>query len=558
MTDLDPITVEVLRHKLDGIANEMETTLLRSSFSPIVKEGLDASASLFTLNGETLAQAIAVPIHLATLIPIVAKLREAFPPETMAEGDIYILNDPYLGGTHLPDIALVMPVFHQGRPIAFSATMTHHQDVGGMSPGSVPTNATEVYQEGIRIPPLKLREGETFNETLVAMLRQNVRIPDTFMGDLNAQVAGCTVGARRLSELAETFGHNRLSVAFEDLLDRSEILTRQAIEAIPDGTYSYVDYLDNDGIELGKRIRIEVAVTVEGSSIRCDFDGTDDQVKGPFNCVPSGSQAAAYYAVRAITDPTIPTNGGCFRPVQLDLPAGSLVNPREPAPVNARTATIKRITGCILGALKQAMPERMPADSGGELLILMFGGERRDGSRYVTGELIAAGSGAGAKRDGVDVIETDATNCMNLPVEALEMDAPIRVHRTALRTDSGGAGTHRGGLGITREYEILEGEVAFTHRGERHFCAARGAAGGGDGAEAVSTIRRADGTEETVPSKLVSVLHPGDRLIVETAGGGGYGDAAGRDGAAVQADLDDGKISREAAAETYGLKGKST
>ncbi len=558
MTDLDPITVEVLRHKLDGIANEMETTLLRSSFSPIVKEGLDASASLFTLNGETLAQAIAVPIHLATLIPIVAKLREAFPPETMAEGDIYILNDPYLGGTHLPDIALVMPVFHQGRPIAFSATMTHHQDVGGMSPGSVPTNATEVYQEGIRIPPLKLREGETFNETLVAMLRQNVRIPDTFMGDLNAQVAGCTVGARRLSELAETFGHNRLSVAFEDLLDRSEILTRQAIEAIPDGTYSYVDYLDNDGIELDKRIRIEVAVTVEGSSIRCDFAGTDDQVKGPFNCVPSGSQAAAYYAVRAITDPTIPTNGGCFRPVRLDLPAGSLVNPREPAPVNARTATIKRITGCILGALKQAMPERMPADSGGELLILMFGGERRDGSRYVTGELIAAGSGAGAKRDGVDVIETDATNCMNLPVEALEMDAPIRVHRTALRTDSGGAGTHRGGLGITREYEILDGEVAFTHRGERHFCAARGAAGGGDGAEAVSTIRRADGTEETVPSKLVSVLHPGDRLIVETAGGGGYGDAAGRDGAAVQADLDDGKISREAAAETYGLKGKST
>ena len=558
MTDLDPITVEVLRHKLDGIANEMESTLLRSSFSPIVKEGLDASASLFTLNGETLAQAIAVPIHLATLIPIVAKLREAFPPETMAEGDIYILNDPYLGGTHLPDIALVMPVFHQGRPIAFSATMTHHQDVGGMSPGSVPTNATEVYQEGIRIPPLKLREGDRFNETLVAMLRQNVRIPDTFTGDLNAQVAGCTVGARRLTELAETFGHNRLSVAFEDLLDRSEILTRQAIEAIPDGTYSYVDYLDNDGIELDKRIRIEVAVTVEGSSIRCDFAGTDDQVKGPFNCVPSGSQAAAYYAVRAITDPTIPTNGGCFRPVQLDLPEGSLVNPREPAPVNARTATIKRITGCILGALTQAMPERMPADSGGELLILMFGGERRDGSRYVTGELIAAGSGAGAKRDGVDVIETDATNCMNLPVEALEMDAPIRVHRTALRTDSGGAGTQRGGLGITREYEILDGEVAFTHRGERHFCAVRGAAGGGDGAKAVSTIHRADGTTETVPSKLVSVLHPGDRLVVETAGGGGYGAVAGRDEAAVRADLDDGKISREAAADTYGLKGRST
>jgi N-methylhydantoinase B/oxoprolinase/acetone carboxylase alpha subunit len=255
--------------------------------------------------------------------------------------------------------------------------------------------------------------------------------------------------------------------------------------------------------------------------------------------------------VRAITDPTIPTNGGCFRPIALRLPEGSIVNPKEPAPVNARTATIKRIAGTILKALAQAAPGRVPADSGGELLVLAFGGERPDGTRYVTGELVAGGSGASAGKDGVDVIETDATNCMNLPAEALELDAPIRVHRVALRPDSGGAGAQRGGLGTLREYEILHGDVRFTHRGERHFIAPKGRGGGGDGAMARTVIRRATGGEETVPSKLVTTLHAGDRVVFETAGGGGYGDVAARDPAKVRADLADGKISAEGV-KAYG------
>jgi len=222
---LDPITVEVVRNKLEGIANEMELTLLKSSFSPIVKEGLDASASLFTLQGETLAQAIAIPIHLATLIPCIARIMAEFPPESMREGDLFCMNDPYLGGTHLPDIAVVMPVFVRGRPLAFAASMTHHQDVGGMAPGSVPTDAREVFQEGIRLPPLKLREGDRFNETLLQILRRNVRIPDMFEGDLMAQVAACSVGARRLAALAESYGDNHLTAIFAELLDRSETMT---------------------------------------------------------------------------------------------------------------------------------------------------------------------------------------------------------------------------------------------------------------------------------------------------------------------------------------------
>jgi N-methylhydantoinase B len=550
-TALDPVTVEVVRNKLDGIANEMELTLLKSSCSPIVKEGLDASASLFTLQGETLAQAVAIPIHLATLIPCVKRILAEFPLETMREGDLYCMNDPYLGGTHLPDIAVIMPVFARGRPLAFAAAMTHHQDVGGMTPGSVPTHATEVFQEGIRLPPLKLREGDKFNDTLLRILRRNVRIPETFEGDLMAQVAACSVGARRLSALAESYGDNHLTAIFADLLDRSEAMTRNVLRTLPSGTYRAVDFLDNDGVDLDRRIRIEVAVTVNDNGMTIDFAGSSPQVRGPFNAVPSGSLAAACYVVRAITDPTIPTNGGCFRPIALRLPEDSIVNPKEPAPVNARTATIKRIAGTILKALAQAAPERVPADSGGELLVLAFGGERPDGTRYVTGELVAGGSGASAGKDGVDVIETDATNCMNLPAEALELDAPIRVHRVALRRDSGGAGTQRGGLGTVREYEILHGEVRFTHRGERHFIAPRGRAGGGDGAMARTVIHRAGDGEEVVPSKIVTTLHAGDRVVFETAGGGGYGDPAARDPERVQADLADGKIGAEGA-KAYG------
>jgi N-methylhydantoinase B len=548
----DAITVEVIRNKLDGIANEMESSLLRSSFSPIVKEGLDASASLFTLEGETLAQALAIPIHLATMIPVVRALLDTYPVQDATEGDIYILNDPYLGGTHLPDIALMMPVFHNGRPIALSAAMTHHQDVGGMTPGSVPTNATEIFQEGVRIPPLKLRDGAVMNDTFMRMMRQNVRMPDSFEGDLNAQIAACNVGARRLADLADVQGGDTLRAIFAVLLDRSETMTRAALAAIPNGRYTYVDFLDNDGVDLDTPIRIEVAVTVGDNEFHCDFTGTGPQVRGPFNCVRSGTTAAACFALRAVTDPNIPTNGGCFRPLSLTLPEGSIVNPTDPAPVNARTATIKRITSSILGALKDVLPDKVPAGSGNELLTVMFGGQRAAGGAYVVGDLIACGSGAGYRSDGVDMIETDATNCMNLPVEALEMEAPIRVNQFALRPDSGGDGAYRGGLGCIREYEILNGDVTVTYRGERHAYRAAGSHGGGPGGLAGATVVRAGGQTETVPSKQVFAMSAGDRLIVETAGGGGYGDPAARDPERRAADLRNGKVSAGPAAGTRG------
>ncbi len=542
MSELDPITIEVTRHKLEGIANEMQSTLLRSSFSPIVKEGLDASAGLFTADGQTLAQACAIPIHLATLIPVLRKMIETFPPDRMHPQDTFLLNDPYTGGTHLPDIAIVQPIIHRGKLIAFSAAMTHHQDMGGLSAGSVPTNATEIFQEGLRLPPLKFRDAGVLNETLVSIIRQNVRIPDTVMGDIHAQVAACSIGARRMGELADRHGHNALTAIFDELLSRSELMTRQALARIPPGTYRYVDHLDNDGIELDKPIRIEVAVTVKDQGIHIDFTGTSPQVRGPLNCVPSGSLAAACFAIRALTDPAIPTNAGCFRPISLFLPPGSLVNPQEPAPVNARTSTIKRIAGSIIGALADVLLDKVPAPSAGEMLMVAFGGRQSTGESFVTGDLIAGGSGASSVSDGVDVIETDATNCMNLPAEAMEMETPIRLHRVALRAGSGGAGEHRGGLGTEREYEVLVDNVTFTHRGERHFSAARGVFGGGDGAFAEGIILRRDGSREVIPSKVVTRLMQGDRVIVRTAGGAGHGDPHRRDPAAVAADVADGKL----------------
>ena len=334
-------------------------------------------------------------------------------------------------------------------------------------------------------------------------------------------------------------------------------MTRQALCGLRGGTYRHVDYLDNDGIELDRLVRIEVAVTIAEGQMMCDFTGTSPQVRGPFNCMASGPYAAACFAVRSVTDPDgrIPNNGGCFRPLAFHLPEGSLVNPREPAPTGCRTSTIKRITTCILGALRQAAPDRVPADSGSEIVIMHFGGRRSDGRRYVTSQLLVAGSGASARLDGVDVIETDATNCLNVPAEALMLEAPIRVHRAALNRDSGGPGARRGGLGGVYEYELLDGEATVTYRGERHLCEADGVADGIAGGRAHAVIKRVDGGEEVVKSKIVATLHKGDRIVVATAGGGGYGPPLERDAALLLADLRNGKVSLEAARTFYGYRG---
>ncbi len=554
MAAIDPVTLEVLRNKLDVIADEMEIALLRSAYSPIVKEGMDASAALFTVEGETIAQAAAIPIHLGCLVPAVRRILEAFPAERMAAGDAYIMNDPYDGGTHLPDIVVVQPIVHAGRTIALSATMAHNQDVGGKSPGSVPTDATEIFQEGISIPPLRFYEAGRPNDTLHALLRRNVRIPDVLMGDLHGQIAAGNVGSHRFLELVAEYGAGTVLGAVEQLMDHAEAMTRKRIAEIPDGAYSFADYLDNDGIELDRRITIAATVVVKGSDIHFDFTGTSPQVRGPLNAVPAAAISGAYYVLRCITDPTIPNNSGCYRPASFTLPEGSLVNPRRPAPVNARTATIIRIADVLLGALARALPGRLPAASSGQLLIIAFGGiDPETGQPFVTSELGAGGVGARPTKDGIDVLEMGPSNCMNIPVEALEMNYPLRVLRYRIKDDSGGAGRFRGGLGAEKVFEVVRGEVTASVRGERHFTRPWGLAGGEPAAAGRAWVERADGRVEVIASKQVLTLRAGDRLHVDTPGGGGYGDPFERPPDAVWRDVLDRRVSIAAARAHYGV-----
>jgi N-methylhydantoinase B len=550
---LDPVTLEVVRNRLDSIAQEMQDALVRSGYSNIIKEGHDCSAALFDRAGEVIAQATALPAQLGVLPPAVRRILRDHPADEMAEGDVFIMNDPYDGGTHLPDICLIAPIHDQGRVVAFAACIAHHQDVGGKTPGSLPTDSTDIFQEGLRIPLVKLYENGVPNRIVHAFIERNVRMPHILMGDLRAQLAALHVGKSRLQSLANEHGAAALADYFTELLDRAEQMTRKAIARIKPGTWSFEDYLDSDGVELDKLVKIRATVTISGSDLFIDFTGTDPQLKGPINADCSAVMSAVYYVTKSIGDPAAPNNGGCFRPVRVNLPAGTVVNPISPAPVNGRTITMKRIADTVLGALVQAMPERIPAAPSGLVRVLVFGGfDPATNQRYVCTDFSTGGTGGGIARDGVDSLETDIANTMNMPAESLELHYPIRVHRNALWKDSAGAGKTRGGLGVEREIEILRGDVTMTLREDRHRTRAWGLYGGEPSALARAEIVH-DGKPRKIPSKGVFALSAGDRIHCWASGGAGYGDPLERDPARVLDDLADGKISAEAARDRYGV-----
>jgi N-methylhydantoinase B len=554
MSGLDPITLEVIRNKLDDIADEMEITLLKSSHSATVKEALDASAAIFDPQAQQVAQATAGPLHLGMIIPGVRRTVELFPPETMREGDVYVLNDPYDGGNHLPDLIMTVPVFVADEPVALAVTITHHHEMGGRSPGSTPMDVTEIFQEGLRIPPLKLFDAGEPNATLISLIERNVRTPEAVIGDVYGQIAACHAGRQGLLKLFARYGKDALHHAMDALLDRAEHLTREAISRIPDGDYHFVDYLDNDGIDLDRQVRIEARVTIDGSDFNVDLTGTNPQVRGPINCVPASTLAAIYYVVRVVTDPAIPNNGGCYRPVQAILPEGSVVNPRPPAAVNARAVTVRRLVDAMLGALAPALPARIPAASNGHPLVMSGGGvDPADGRAYAFAEFATGGMGGRPNKDGVETIQTDTSNAQNIPVEALELESPLQVAYLRLRPDSGGPGRYRGGLGFEKRFQVLRGELRVSHRGERHYSAPWGLAGGEAGASCRSLLRRAGEGETPIPSKLDFVMRAGDELDVWTSGGGGHGDPLDREPERVLADVLDGKVGAANAAEQYGV-----
>lgn len=550
----DPVLLEVIRNQLDGIAEEMEVALVRSAYSPIIKEGHDASTGLFDARGELIAQSTALPAQLGLMTPAVAAILARFPVEEMRDGDAFILNDPYAGGSHLPDISIVAPIVHEGQVIGLTASVAHHVDVGGKTPGSIPTDATEVFQEGIRLPPLHfLRAGEP-EDAVHRILAQNVRIPDVLFGDLRAQLAASHVGKERLVRLFERYGAATVTAAVDELLVRGEAIARARIEAIPDGRYSFTDYLDNDGIDLDELLEIHVTVTVDGSDLHFDFTGSSPQTAGPVNADVSATHSAAFFVVRALAGREAPRNGGVYRPLTLQLPEGSIVNPLPPAAVNARTTTMKRIVDTLLGALVPALPDELPAASSGLERILFFGGVHpRTGKRYVCADFDTGGSGAASDRDGVDVIRTDIGNTTNVPAEALELSYPLRVHRSELRDDSAGPGRRRGGLGHVKEIEVLHGPVTLTVREDRHRTQPWGLFGGGAAAGCRTEVRRVDGSVEAVPSKGVYTLAAGDRLVCHGSGGGGHGDPLERDPGLVLEDVLDRKVGASEARRQYGV-----
>jgi N-methylhydantoinase B len=569
---VDSVTLEVVRNACAAVCEEMNATLIRTGYSPNIKERRDCSCALFDADAEMISQAENMPVHLGAMPFSVAAAIDRFPPETLEPGDAVLLNDPFYGGAHLPDLTLVTPVFSDDEIVAFAANRAHHADVGGARAGSVAADSTEIYQEGIRIPPVKLFEGGEPNQGLFDVVLSNVRTPDERRGDLRAQEAANETGRRRFAELVEKYGPDQLTAALEEIKDYSERRMRAEIEALPDGTYTFADVLDDDGLG-NEDLDVCAEVTVDGDEVRVDFTGSADQTEGPVNAVFAVTASATYYAVRCVTDPDIPPNHGCYRPIEIEAPDGSIVNPEPPAAVvGGNLETSQRVTDVVLGAFGQAVPDRVTAAGQGTMNNVTFGGtDPRDGSAsgasgassdrrsdggtpYAFYETQGGGFGGRRGKDGMDGVHVHMSNTMNTPAEVLETAYPLRVARYAFRPDSGGAGEFRGGLGLRRDIEVRDHRATFSLLADRHTHRPYGLAGGESGESGGAYRVDPDGDEvECIQPKSTHDLPPGSVVSIRTPGAGGYGDPGDRDPAAVARDVRLGKISRERAIADYGI-----
>ena len=529
MTDsIDPVTLEVLRNQLEGIAEEMGQTLIRGAYSPNIKERQDCSTALFDAEGRMVAQAEHIPVHLGAMPAAVAAVLEHDP----RPGDVFVLNDPFTGGTHLPDVTLVSPIALSGDIVGYAVSRAHHADVGGMTPGSMPAGAREIQQEGLRLPPIRLVEAGERDEALFSLLLANVRHPAERRADLRAQIAANERAETRLRALADEHGRDLLGDAFEAVIEYSRERVVAEIEALPDGAYEASDVLEGDGVT-DVDVPIEVTVTVDGATLGVDFDGTAGQVDGNLNAPLSVAKSAVYFVVRCVTDPEIPPNHGCYAPITVTAPDGSLLNPEPPAAVvGGNVETSQRVTDVVFTALAEAASERVPAQGQGTMNNLTIGG--RNGS-FAYYETIGGGFGARAGADGMDGVQVGMTNTLNTPVEALEAEYPLTVERYAFRPDTGGEGRFRGGLGLERRIRI-EAEATVSLLTERRRTAPQGVAGGTPGATGQNLI---DG--DSVGAKTTVDVPPETTVTVRTPGGGGHGDPKERDSEAIRRDRADEK-----------------
>ncbi len=546
----DPITLAIMQHALASAADQMALSLYRTAYSTIVRDCLDFSTSLCDAQGKMIAQGITLPHHVASVPFAMRALLNKF-GEDIEPGDVFILNDPFDGGMHIPDIFVIRPVFWENRRVAFAVSTAHHADLGGRLPGSAACDNTEIFQEGLRIPWLKLyRRGEP-DEAIFALLDANVRAPEMTLGDLRDQLAATHIGANSILQLIERYDLATFRGCCRDLLTYTERLVRSEVASWPDGCSSFTDYMDSDGVG-GPPVRLQVTLTIEGDTLTADFTGTDPQVRGGINCTLSFTTSVVAVCLRSVIQAEIPNTAGMFKPLKVIAPEGTVANASMPAASSMRGITGFRLSDTVRGALARLLPERVFAAGEGGNSLLIFGGKRPDGKPYVFYELVTGTWGGRPDRDGNDGLCNPSNVASNIPVEQAESEYPVWVERYGLVRDSGGPGRFRGGLAIERKWRLLSGESTLSIRSDRRDHRPYGLRGGKPGTPSVNRLDRAGGAE-ALPTMISTSIKAGESVYHRLAGGGGWGDPLTRDPKAVVRDVKNDKVSPGKARQAYGV-----
>jgi N-methylhydantoinase B len=551
----DPIEFELFKNALFGVADEMALTVFRTTYSGVLKDNMDYSTAMFDGEGVLVAQGLTLPGHLGSMPTAIAAVKAAF-ADSVYPGDVYIMNDPFQGGMHLPDVFVFKPIFRANRQdhdlIAWAGTVCHHTDVGGRVPGSNASDSTEIYQEGLRIPPLKLYERGARNETLFALIEKNVRVPVKVFGDLRAQLAACHIAEQALIDLASHYGIEKLANYMTELVDYAERMTRAAIRALPDGIYDFLDHIDDDGIDVGKPILLKVTITKTGDAIDVDWTGTSPQVRGAINNTLSYTKSASYCGIRSILPQNIPTNEGVFRAIQVTAPAGTIANGVLPAACAARGLTGFRMVDCMFGALAKMLPDQVFAASDGGNTGVSIGGYYADRSPFIYVDFTCCAWGARPYADGLDGNSHIYANMASQPIEVTETEQPLQITAYEFIQDAMGPGKFRGGAPFRREYKLLADEAILQVRSDRRDFRPFGLYGGGPGKPSMNYLNP-DKHPAPLPSKLTMTMRRGDLFRHEVAGAGGWGDPLERDAAAVLKDVLNEFVSERAAREDYGV-----
>lgn len=552
MTDLrDPIAFELFKNALFAIADEMALTIVRTTYSGVLKDNMDFSTAFADADGKLVAQGLTLPGHLGS-IPTALEATMRHYGDSMAPGDIFIMNDPFDGGMHLPDIFVFKPLYHEGKRLAFAATVCHHTDVGGRVAGSNASDSTEIYQEGLRIPPLKMYDAGKRNETLFALIEKNVRLPVKVFGDLRAQLAACHIAEKQFLDLVARYGVDTVQVYMREVMDYAERLTRAAIRDLPDGVYSFEDWIDDDGVDYGKPIRLYVTLTKQGDSIVADWTGSAPQVKGAINNTLSFTKAATYCCIRSVLPAGIPNNEGVFRAIEVIAPPGTIANAVLPAACAARGLTGFRMVDCCFGALAMMVPDRVFAASDGGNTGISIGGYHTDRTPFIYVDFTCGTWGGRPFADGLDGNSNMFANMASTSVEITEAEHPIEILAYEFVPDKAGAGRYRGGTPYRRDYRFLEAEGVLQVRADRHTFRPYGLYGGYPGKPSWNYLNP-DRESRPLESKFTMIIKRGDVFRHEVAGAGGWGDPLERDPAAVLKDVRNELLSFQVAADDYGV-----